>query len=404
MKVYVVEASGKGGLIHYAYHLCRALQRTGVDTTLITSTAYELRDLPHEFQVRELLNLWDPRGRKAEGKIWRKVRRGLRAIQYILQWVKLVFFLIRKRPDVVLFGEMRFAFEYYFLRILKAAGVPLADIVHDVQAYDTRQGSESIVLENKRHIAQFNRIYKAFSWLFVHDKSNYDLFLKLYDVPAQHVYEIAMATNELVLEVKPTKTPDELRKQFGVAAGQRVVLFFGTISKYKGLIDLILAFPAVQKATGARLIVAGFPGNDVNMDEIKATAQELGVADHIAWFLDYVPNEWVVPLMELSDVVVLPYRAITQSAVIQIAYACGKPVVATRTGGLPDIVEEGRSGLLANPEDPASLAEAITKVISNPADAQRYGQHARHLAETKYAWRVVAERIKSAFESPNSSK
>jgi glycosyltransferase involved in cell wall biosynthesis len=115
---------------------------------------------------------------------------------------------------------------------------------------------------------------------------------------------------------------------FGIAPGQRVVLFFGTITKYKGLEDLIRAFPAVHEATGARLVVAGFPAKDVDANALKALAAELGIAEHVAWFLDYVPIEWVATLMAISAVVVLPYRAITQSAVLHIAYACGRPVVA----------------------------------------------------------------------------
>ena len=87
MRVFVVEASGVGGLIHYDYHLCRALQRTGVDTTLVTSTVYELHDLPHEFHVEQLLNLWDPRGGKDAHPLWRKLRRVYRGIKYIGEFI-----------------------------------------------------------------------------------------------------------------------------------------------------------------------------------------------------------------------------------------------------------------------------------------------------------------------------
>jgi glycosyltransferase involved in cell wall biosynthesis len=397
MRVCVVEASGKGGMIHYDYHLCRALQRAGVDTTLVTSTAYELRDLPHEFKVVELLHLWDPRGGKGGNPIWRKIRRGVRGAQYMAEWLRLVWYLRRTHPDVVLFGEIRFAFEEYFLRMLR--GLHLADVVHDVQAYDTRRGSESILQESEAHYQRFNRIYSLFSALFVHDRSNYDQFLKLYSIPAEHVHEIPLATNEIVLEVPQVKTPDELRRDLGIASGQQVVTFFGTITKYKGLEDLIKGFPAVHQATGARLVVAGFPAKDVDPVALKALASEVGIQDQIAWFLDYVPNEWVATLMAISDVIVLPYRAITQSAVIQIAYACGRPVVATRIGGLPDVVEEGQSGLLAPPEDPAGLADALNRILCDSAQLERMGQRAKELADTRYSWRVVAEKMKAVFET-----
>jgi glycosyltransferase involved in cell wall biosynthesis len=399
MRVFVVEASAKGGLIHYSYHLCRALQRIGVDTTLVTSTAYELDNLKHEFKVEKLLHLWDPRAGKGGNPVWRKVRRGIRGAQYVAEWLRLVYYLQRQKPDVVLFGEMRFAFEVRFLKMLRGAGLKLADIVHDVRAYDTRRDAASIVLEDEKHLRQFEAMYEQFHALFVHDKTNYDLFIDLYKrVPAQNVHEIPLGTNEIVLEVQPTITAADLRKQLNIATGQKVVMFFGTVTKYKGVEDLIRAFPMIHKATGARLVIAGFPAKDIDPEALQAAARELGVYEHISWLLDYVPNEHVLPMMEISDVVALPYRAISQSAVIQIAYACGKPVVATRIGGLQDVVEDGQSGFLAEAENIQSLADACNRILSSDELAHKMGARAKVLADTRFAWKNVAERLVAAFK------
>jgi len=398
MRVYVCEASGKGGMIHYDYHLCRGMQRVGIDTTLVTSTAYELADLPHEFRVVKLLNLWDPRASKGGNPLWRRIRRGARGIQYIAEWFRLVFYLRRERPDVVLFGEIRFPFELYFLRMLHAMGLKLADIVHDVRPFDTRQGSESVLNESEEYLQQYNRIYSVFDALFVHDRSNLELFQNTYTVPIQRVHEIQLGNNELVLETPQTRAPEELRQDLGIAPNRPVVLFFGTITKYKGVEDLILAFPKVYEATGAQLVIAGFPAKDVNADELKALSQEKGIADQIVWWLDYVPNDKVASLMALSDIVILPYRAITQSAVLQVAFSCSKPVVATRTGGLPDVVEEGKSGLLAAPADPPALADAIIRAIQDPAHLLEMGRYAKTVSETRYGWKSIAQTMKAVFE------
>lgn len=398
MRVFVVEASGKGGLIHYSYQLSRGLQRAGIETTLVTSTAYELRDLDHSFKVNEFLHLWDPRATKGGNPLWRKIRRGLRGGQYIYEWFRLVNYLKREKPDVVLFGEMRFAFETYFLQMLRRAGIKLADIVHDVQSFDTHKGSDTILQESEKHLSQFNKLYSQFNYLFVHDRSNRELFLKLYDIPAERVFEIPHATSELMLEVEQQYTAEALRDHLGIPDNAPIVMFFGTITKYKGLEDLIRAFPEIQQARGAHLVVAGFPAKDVDAPELQQIAESLHINEHVTWFLDYVPNEWVATLMELSDIVVLPYRAITQSGVLQIAYACGKPVVVTKVGGLPDIVEEGKSGLLAEPQDPASLAQAIITALSDKNKLREMGSYARQLAESRYSWAVVGNIIKNAFE------
>jgi glycosyltransferase involved in cell wall biosynthesis len=283
--------------------------------------------------------------------------------------------------------------------MLRRSKIVMADIVHDVQTYDTRRSSESILQASAKHIAAYNTIYKQFSYLFVHDRSNRESFLNLYDVEPDRVFEIPHGTNELFLEIEPAYSPEALREKLGVSASEPVILFFGTITKYKGIEDLIRAFPATYQAKPSQLLIAGFPAKDIDAPALVKLSEELGVAEHIIWFMDYVPNDWIAPMLALSDVVVLPYRAITQSGVLQIAYACGKPVVVTRVGGLPDIVEDGKSGFLADPENPASLAEAITDILSDSEKLQQMGVYARQLADTRFSWANVASIMKNAFES-----
>jgi glycosyltransferase involved in cell wall biosynthesis len=399
MRVYVIEGSGKGGMIHYDYHLCRALQRNGVDTTLVTSTAYELRNLEHNFKPVELLRLWDPRGSKSpRNPVLRIARRGIRAAQYVGEWLRLVMYLRREKPDVALFGEIRFAFEYYFLRMLKASGLKLAAVVHDVQKYDFRPGAKDLVHTDQSYLEQFSKIYGLFDALFVHDRSNYDAFVNIYPaVPVQRIHQITMGGNEMHLETKPDRTPQQMRQELRIQPGQKTVLFFGGVTRYKGVDVLIKAFPIVKQATGARLVIAGFPAKDIDPNELKQMAADLGIADHISWVLDYVPNERVVPLMEISDVVAYPYRTITQSAAIQVAFASGKPVVATCVGGLADIIEDGKNGLLVPPENPQALGEAIVRILQDPEAAKSMGDQAKLLAENKYSWRSIAGMFEAAF-------
>jgi glycosyltransferase involved in cell wall biosynthesis len=316
----------------------------------------------------------------------------------VTEWLRLVNYLRREKPDFILMGEIRFEFEYRFLKMLKDSGLPLVDVVHDVRTYDVSAGSDTIVQEDEAHLKAYDRIYNMFDVLFVHDRINRDLFLELYTVPEKRVVEIPHGANEIMLEMTPSHTPEQLREIHGAAPDQPVVLFFGTLTKYKGIEDLIKAFPAVQKATGARLVIAGYPAKDIDADELKATAKALGIADHISWFLDYVPNEQVVPLLQMADIVAMPYRAITQSGVLQIAYACGSPVVATRVGGLPDVIEHEKSGILVEPENPDDLAQGLIRAINDTALRQAMGVRARELAAARYSWRYVASVILKAME------
>ncbi|MFN8531170.1 MAG: glycosyltransferase family 4 protein [Anaerolineae bacterium] len=399
MQVYVIEGSGRGGMIQYDYNLCRALKLNGVDAALVTSTYYELRDLPHNFPVYELLHLWDPRAPRPLSR-WRwMLRRAGRGIQYPREWLRLILFLLRQRPDVVLFGEIRFNFEFYFFWLLKRLGFKLAAVVHDVRTWN-RSSSGALTDDSQEHLQAYLRIYRLFDALFVHDRSNTELFLSLYPVEKARVHEIQHATSDLTLEVVPTITADEARVKMNVPPGKKVALFFGALAKYKGVDVLVEAFAqTIARCPDAHLVIAGFPTKEMNMDELRARAAELGIADAVSWYLDYVPNEWIKPLMEISTVVVLPYRLVGQSGVLQQAYAHGRPTIATRVGGLPDAIEDGESGLLVPPEDPAALAEAMVKVLNDPAFADRIAARGKELSQTRFSSSAVAASIENVLKA-----
>jgi glycosyltransferase involved in cell wall biosynthesis len=145
--------------------------------------------------------------------------------------------------------------------------------------------------------------------------------------------------------------------------------------------------------------VAGFPSKFINLNDLQHTVTELGLADAVIFDPRYIPFDEVGALMSLAQVVVYPYRTSTQSGSLQVAYAFGRPVVATRVGGLPDVVEEGRSGFLVPPASPEALSAAILKIINNPPLAAEMGAYARHLSETRYAWTPIAGQILTVYHN-----
>ena len=135
------------------------------------------------------------------------------------------------------------------------------------------------------------------------------------------------------------------------------LLFFGFVRPYKGLIDLLDALPAVLAEVDVDLLAVGEIWGDAAPyhDRVRA----LGLADRVRWVDRYVSNEEAARYFAAADLVVLPYRDATGSAVLQLAFGLGVPVVATRTGGMSEAVEDGVTGLLVAPGDVAGLSRAI---------------------------------------------
>ena len=98
-----------------------------------------------------------------------------------------------------------------------------------------------------------------------------------------------------------------------------------------------------------------------------------------------------------SDVVVLPYVRTYHGAVLMMAYAAGRPVVVTDTGGLAEAVEDGRTGFVVPSKDPDALADRITAVLTLPDRGRALGERAQELSKTVYSWSAVAERTAALY-------
>ncbi|RLG28265.1 glycosyl transferase family 1 [Methanosarcinales archaeon] len=181
---------------------------------------------------------------------------------------------------------------------------------------------------------------------------------------------------------------ENARKNLGLNKDDRVLLFFGYVRQYKGLHTLLKAIPLVLKKANVKLIVAGEFYD--SREKYENLINELGINYAVKIYDDYIPNEKVAMFYNAADVVVLPYVSATQSGIIQIAYNYNKPVITTNVGGLPEVVEEGKTGFIVPAEDPEKLAEAIIDFfeINNPESFSNY------IAEYKqqFSWdRLVSE-------------
>lgn len=405
MKLFIIEPRGSGGMIHYAYQLCTALAEIGTSVTLITSYNYEMESYPHNFIVEKRIRLWDLFDQKSENppknqlKIFRRkiawtTRRILRGFRYIIEWIHLTNYLVKQRPDIIQFGKIEFPFESFFLAWLKRNGIILTQVCHEFELRERKDGYFAH-LTNQLYAS----VYKNFSIIFLHGENCRQRFLSLFSIPSEQTFVIHMGNESLFLTQASTFSSNkDIRQRYRFTSDESIILFFGILQPSKGLPDLLRAFALVyQQNKKTRLIIAGFPSKVINVSELKKLASNLAISDVVTFDTRYIPIEEVGPLMELASVVVYPYRNSTQSASLQVAYTFGRPVVATRVGGLTEVVKDGRSGFLVPPESPNDLAEAVLKIINNPKMAKEMGDYARYLSETHYSWKSIATKIMDAY-------
>jgi glycosyltransferase involved in cell wall biosynthesis len=170
------------------------------------------------------------------------------------------------------------------------------------------------------------------------------------------------------------------------------ILFFGSIWKYKGLRYLMEAEPYLSKALKEFTITIAGKGEDLTKyKRYMIDPRNYGIIN------DFIPDEDVAGLFQKASVVVLPYIDASQSGVVPLAFAFGKPVVVTRIGSIPELVDHGENGFIVEPRDSRALAEAIITILKDPDLKQRMSERARSKAGTELSWSRVAEMHRDAY-------
>lgn len=175
----------------------------------------------------------------------------------------------------------------------------------------------------------------------------------------------------------------------------RFVLSTRRLASKNGVQFLLRSIPQVLRACpDARFLLAG-DGPAGRALEAEARAQ--GIRSSVR-FLGHVPNERLLDLYRLAEACVLPSLQEATSISGLEAMACGKPIVGTRVGGIPEILEDGVTGVLVEPADPADLARGLLRVLSDGNLAARMGAKARERAREAFSWTAIAERTLSVYE------
>ena len=185
---------------------------------------------------------------------------------------------------------------------------------------------------------------------------------------------------------------DEACRRIGIDPAQRYTLFFGLIRDYKGL-DLLLKAWAKWMPDGRKLLIAG--EFYASREKYISLIEELGLQDRVVLHDRFVADEDVKYYFSAADALVLPYRTATQSGVTQIAYNFSLPMIVTRVGGLPEIVPDGRVGLVCEAD-----AESIKEALEALYDGDRLQTFKENFAQERkrFSWAAMCDRLEEVYQ------
>ena len=125
--------------------------------------------------------------------------------------------------------------------------------------------------------------------------------------------------------------------------------------------------------------------------------KKAGIENNIYENIQYIPNNEVYKYFTAADIVAHPYHEISQSGVLQIALAFGKPVIATLVGGFPEIIEDGKSSFLVPTNRPDILSQRINRIFKNDELLSNIEQNALAISK-QYSWDKIAKQTANLYK------
>lgn len=280
-------------------------------------------------------------------------------------------------------------------------------------------GRKAVVQAHGLDVIYANKFYQAICvrWLRFCDRivanSGYTAFLVAQKRVHQEIISVIPPGVQAESFTGPANV-DAIKKDFGLQ-GKQTILFVGRLAKRKGVKEFIENSFAkiVSEIPNTCFVVVGnnpsesLTYRDDALGEIRAVISKMNLQAYVRLH-GSVSDDELVKLYQTCDVVVLPALAETDDVegfgiILLEAAAAGKPTIATRVGGIPDAVEDRKTGILVEPGDYKGLAQAVLDLLNNPLARSKMGGVARQRAEKEFCWEEIVDRYETAFRFGGTS-
>jgi phosphatidyl-myo-inositol dimannoside synthase len=275
-------------------------------------------------------------------------------------------------------------------------------------------GRKAVVQAHGLDVIYTNKFYQAICvrWLRFCDRivanSGYTAFL----VEQKRVHRDIISVIPPGVQAESFTGPanvDAIKKDFGLQ-GKQTILFVGRLAKRKGVKEFIENSFAkiVSKIPNTCFVVVGnnpsesLTHRDDMLRQINAAICAMGLLNHVQ-LRGALDDDEVIRLYQACDVIVLPALVSTDDAegfgiVLLEAAAAGKPTVAMRVGGIPDAVEDGKSGILVDPGDYERLSQTLIDLLSNETARSIMGAYAQERIKETFSWNRIMAQYEKAVE------
>ena len=268
-----------------------------------------------------------------------------------ITWWRTARFIRDKTPDgVIMQWWVPFWAPAWWVIMKLMKGLRIVCLCHNILPHEGKRSVKLIRWVAKTVLMQADVF-------IVHAKTELKTLKELLpDKPIKYV--TFPSYSELATSIDGRISREEAKNALGLA-GVPILLFFGFVRPYKGLEILLKAMPKIVETTGAKLVIAGEFWE--KRSKYERLIEVLGIGDWVKVVDGYIPNEELPTYFKAADVAVFPYLSATQSGSVSLAMGFGVPVVATKVGGIAELV--GENGWLVEPGDVEALSAACIEAL-----------------------------------------
>jgi glycosyltransferase involved in cell wall biosynthesis len=315
------------------------------------------------------------------------VRRFLRAVEYPLNLIFLLAYILTKRIKIVHFiWIVSPRLDYRLIRLLQITGRRVIYTAHNPFPHEPKAGD----------IRKYCRIYQKVDHVIALSQYTRNEIMANCRIVSEKISVLPHGDYEALFSRYGFN--DSLAKEVRQKAGNRkIIAFLGHIRPYKGLEVFVEAFGLIkQRMPESFFLVAG----SVLVGDKKEWEQKLTQScknDDLWTDLRFVPVEDIKAYLSVIDVLVQPYISASQSGNTVMAYAAGVPVISTNAGGLAEMTEDGKTGYVISPGDPEAIADSVSKCFEND-NYEKMSQNARRAAAEQFNWEKIADQTAAVYQ------